>query len=240
MSRWLLRWKPRSSVVGIDAARIAWHDGDAVRVGEHAEAPQAFGAAQGAVDIVASNAVAVHWLQQPPAGVGSLAELKLAAAARCAHLHGGTPDDWWVAGDWSVRHPFVCAALPRALTQTLQDAAPGARIRWRTAFGLIVTYRASGIADDGWSAMRTPSRVVLWHCSAQRIDSLAALAVDPAAGEQSVAAQVRTHLQLESAMGAPEPTAAVRWFDSDRLTASAPGEAAAALALGGMLHGEAR
>lgn len=238
MSRWLPRWRPRSALCGMDAQRIAWIEGGLVRVATHCDVSQALANVHGSVDIVAGNDLAVHWIQQPTAAVQSLQELQLVAAARCAHLHGGSPGEWWIAADWSLGRPFVCAALPRAVTQPLQRAAHDVRIRWHTAFGIVAGRLARGLADEGWSAMRTPARVLLWHCRGGRTDALTGFAIEAAASDKAVDAQLRMHLQLEATMTGNTMPQAVEWSPSDARTARSPTEAQAALALAHFLHGE--
>lgn len=221
---------------GVGSGTIAWRDGQAqVRVGGHEEAAAAFASAGGAIHVVAGNDLAVHWIQQPPAAVRSLPELQLVAAARCAHLHGGAPGDWWIAADWSVRHPFVCAALPRVVAARLQEAAGGTRLQWHTAFGIAADQGARSVPDEGWSALRTPSRVVLWHCTRGRADALTGFTTAADAPSETVAAQLDVHLQLEAAAVGSPASARVHWCALGTSTDHASTEAEAALALGQLL-----
>lgn len=237
MSRWRPSRRARPALCGIGAASIAWRDAGALRLADPAEAASAFAAMSGTIDVVAGNDLAVHWMQQPPAAVRSLQELQLVAAARCAHLHGGAPTDWWVAADWSLRHPFVCAALPRATTARLQERARGASLRWHTAFGIVVERGARSLPDEGWSALRTPLRVLLWHCTRGRADALTGFAVAPDAPHAAVEAQVGVHLQLEAAASDSPVDQRLHWCASAGPAGGASTEAEAALALGQLLQG---
>jgi hypothetical protein len=200
-----------------------------------------------ALDVVVAGDLAVHWLQVPPADVASLSELKLVAAARCAHLHGGSPQDWWVTGDWSVTRAFVCAGLPRELIGTIARLAEDARlpVRWHTAWSTAL--RTGRWPADGWSALRTPSGVTLWHSREGLVDCLAARAVDPRAASADVAVQCLGQLQIESLRDSRLLAGTLRWWEACTVEATqalpagvarvdaealvAPDEAQAALAL---------
>ena len=186
MSRWLPdRLRVRRVAWGVDAHGIAWQESGMARELSHeddavAHALQAAGSA--GVEAIAANELAVHWLQQPPQAIQSLQELRLVAQARCAHLHGGRPDDWWVAGDWTVDRPFVCAALPRAVVQPLQDRCDrqGIRVRWHTVWSLLARHRPASLPNEGWCGMRTASRALLWHCKDGQVTTLTGFAIDRA------------------------------------------------------------
>jgi hypothetical protein len=154
-----------------------------------------------AVDVIACNELAVHWLQDPPADVGSLAELKLVAAVRCAHLFGGTASSWWIAGNWDLSRPFACAALPSAQMVALQAIAQehGATLRWHTAWGLLCSARAASLPGEGWSAARSRGRLVAWHCRGGRPDALWSVAAPPDAAADEDLALVRALARLEGA-----------------------------------------
>lgn len=241
MSLWPLERRRRLRPVwGADAQGLAWHaraGASAVETAEHgAGANQALAAAHGArqIHVIASNALAVHWLQQPPAATRTLAELKLVAAARCAHLYGGMPADWWIAGDWTTRRPFVCSALPRALAEPLQQAceAQGARLRWHSAWSVMCSARSRSFPDYGWSAMRSPQRVLLWHCTGGHVDAITSVATTPEACRAEVRAALEVQIKLESASAMAASPPQVHWADTPECTR----EATAALALGALLE----
>ena len=97
---------------------------------------------------------------EPAGSVASLPELQLVAAARCAHLYGESPHDWWMAADWSATRPFVCAALPRALTAPLQQAldAAGVSARWHTSWSVACgdARQHVSLRSDGAPCARRP------------------------------------------------------------------------------------
>jgi len=247
-------WRPRSSrrstraAWGLDARELAWRpSGDAAgaaRRAAHAEAlPQALAQlpAGAGVDVIAGNDVAVHWLQTPPASVASLDELRLVAAARCAHLYGGAPRDWWVAADWNATLPFVCAALPYSTVRPLQQklAAAGVAARWHTAWGVACGSDANTFPADGWSALRSPQRVLLWHCREGRIDCLGMQGVAPDTADEDANAQALRQIRIEGVRDASLASEMLHWVSMASQDGSEANEAVAALGLGVLLEGTA-
>lgn len=239
MSRWLPERRRARAAWGVDARSVAWlgADGRAFEeAGREEGAPRAAAAVPRgrAVDVIASGELAVHWLQHPPEGARTLAELRLAAAARCAHLFGGTAASWWVAGDWETRRPFVCGAVPLSVAEPLRRVAQqqGLQLHWHTAWSVLACARARTIPDHGWSAWRSPSRVLLWHCTQGEVDAITSLVVAAAATRAEIEGQLDMHMRLESARGAAAE-AAVHWVEA----APAGGtEALAALRLAPLLE----
>jgi hypothetical protein len=233
---------------GLDARRLAWHSGlpdeAAARCAPHADGLPAALAhlPRGAsVDIIAGNDLAVHWLQAPPASARSLDELRMVAAVRCAHLHGGAPRDWWVAADWNATRHFACAALPEVVASPVREAlaARGVRVNWHTAWGLACSSRANEFPSEGWSALRSPTGVLLWHCRRGRADCIASFQLSPDAGDAHAAKQALQQVALERLRDASLTDGAIHWL----LAASAAGarncEAEVALGWGDLLAGAA-
>lgn len=183
--------------------------------------------------IVAGHDIAVHWVQQPPPAAASLRELQLIAAARCAHLHGGAPADWWVAGDWDGRRSFVCAALPREVVRELSDQASTARLdlEWTTAWLAGSSARAAAFQATGWNVLQTSAGATLWHARAGRIDCIVALGSGPEFSQAQLQEQVERQIVLECARDGTLGTGRVHW-ESCFSTGQAA-EAAAILALSG-------
>ncbi|ROZ79744.1 hypothetical protein [Ramlibacter sp. WS9] len=242
-------WRPETSrraAWGLDARELAWSPtgpAGTVRHAGHPEAlPQALShlAPNTGVDVIAGNDVAVHWLQTPPSSVASLDELRLVAAARCAHLYGGTPRDWWVAADWNANAPFVCAALPYTVVMAFQQklAAAGVSARWHTAWGVACgSSDANTFPADGWSALRSPQRVLLWHCRDGRVDCLSMQGVAPGTTDEDANAQVLRQVRIEGMRNASLASESLHWVNlgsGDELQAN---EAVAALGLGKLLEG---
>ena len=265
-------WRPKAGaarpplVLGLSAQRLAWASSvpqarsPSIVTAAHGDVTQAFGnALRGShVDVVAGNDIALHWLQTPPSSVSSFDELQLVASARCAHLYGGTPQDWWVTGDWSVSHPFVCAALPRSVVASLQEQLRklGLGARWHTAWGLVCSLSAGAFPSEGWSAMRSPDRVMLWHCRAGRVNRLATLAVDQHAVWPAPARLALQHMQVEASRGGALLSGPLHWLHlgNTQESQNAPGihpvivklpeamasircEASSAMGLGALLAG---
>lgn len=238
MSRWLprlFRAAPAPALAwGLDSRDLAWPaDGGACASAPHAVAlaqAVALLPSRARVDVVAGHDLAVHWLQTPPAAVASLQELQLVAAARCAHLYGGSPRDWWVAGDWSATRPFACAALPRAVTAPVQQAldASGARARWHTAWCVARADRTAAFPSDGWSALRTPQRVLLWHCRDGRVDCLASDHVGTDTTGPVAAERAQRLARLEALRDPSLPSGTLHWVSAGDAETAHGSEARAA------------
>lgn len=239
MSRSLLRSARARRAWGVDATQLAWRSlrsGERIDASDHGSAVQAALAAAGAgeVDVIAANELAVHWLQPPLSSARSLDEIRRVAAARCAHLFGGGVGDWRVAGDWSTGRAFVCAAVPSAVCEPLRRAAATRRVRlrWHSAWAVLCNARARDFPDYGWSGMRTPARVFLWHCTAGAVDAMVTIVVTPQMSPSDVAHRVELHLQLEHLSVDAPAQGAVRWADAS----ADDGEAVAALRLAPLLE----
>ena len=247
MSRWLPRLRPaaRPVVWGVDTRNLAW-PGEGVA---SASAPHAQGLSLAierlppgsGVEVIAGHDLAVHWLQSPPASVASLQELQLVAAARCAHLYGDSPHDWWIAADWSVTRPFVCAALPRALTARLQQAldAAGVSVRWHTSWSVACGARTNTFPALGWSALRTPERVVLWHCDEGRVNCLTSHGLSPDTPDAVAAEQSAQLAKLEVVRDASLTDGPLHWVSLCDREDSPRNEARAARHLAPTLEGAA-
>jgi hypothetical protein len=61
--------------------------------------------------IVMSDALVRQWLVDPPSNVGSLDDLRAAAASRFQSLFGESPVQWDIRADLQSGRPFVAAAL---------------------------------------------------------------------------------------------------------------------------------
>jgi hypothetical protein len=244
-------WRPRSSrrsarvAWGLDARDLAWRPaGDgagAARRAAHAEAlPQALAQLPRGtgVDVIAGNDVAVHWLQAPPPSVASLDELRLVAAARCAHLYGGAPQDWWVAADWNATAPFVCTALPYSVVAPVRQKLVTARAvaRWHTAWGVACGINASTFPSEGWSALRSPNRVLLWHCREGRVDCLNMQGVATDTTDEDANAQALQQIRVEYMRDASLAGETLHWASMTSRNGNEASEAVAALGLGALLE----
>lgn len=221
MSRWPLEWLHRRArrrvFVGLDAHGMAWQFNGAppssVATTTEASALAQKLLPRTRVDVAVANDVAVHWLQTPPDGVRSLAELRQIAAARCAHLFGGLPERWWVAGDWNANRPFVCAGLPMDRVDPLQRALTqaGAAVHWHTVWGLLCSTQARSMPAEGWSAVRSGGRVVAWHCRRGRVTSLHAVNVGEQASDAQRDEAVAQLLRIEALRDPALASGPVHW-----------------------------
>lgn len=247
MSRWplegLRRPARRRVIVGLDAQGMAWRfDGmspsSVVDTTETAALAQQL-VPRAHVDVIVANDVAVHWLQTPPAGVQSLKELRQIAAARCAHLFGGVPAAWWVAGDWSASRAFVCAGLPLDRVGPLQRALTdgGARTTWHTAWGLLCSARARTLPADGWSAMHHAGRMVVWCCRHGRVTALNAVHLGAKADEAEAEMALAQWQRIEALRDPELVPGPVHWA---RLPTGESHAGSAALALASWVTGAAR
>ncbi|WP_332752231.1 hypothetical protein [Hydrogenophaga sp.] len=245
MSLWLPERLKRTArmhaIVGLDAHGMAWLCNEAATTApRQADITElAKHLVPGArVDVIVAVDVAVHWLQTPPAGVNSLPELRQIAATRCAHLFGGVPAGWWVAGDWSATQAFVCAGLPIERVGPLQHAlaAAGTQTRWHTAWGLLCQARGGRLPADGWSAVSGAGGVVLWCCQRGRVIGLASLTVDTQADRATAQAAVAQHLRIECLRDPTLALGPVHWADLPMPADTMPHSGAAlALALAPLL-----
>lgn len=138
---------------------------------------------------------AVHWLQASPPGVNSLAELRQVAAARCAFLHGGAPEDWIVQADWDAARPFVCAAVRRE-----QEPDAG----WQSAWQVVRRQAQAG----GWHALESEGHVALWHVRQGHVDAISAFAIGEVG---NAAAAVEQRMRLEVVNHFALAAGAIRW-----------------------------
>ncbi len=234
MSRSLPDFRPRPAL-GFGGGRIAWVNPtlQGVQTGEPATALRDAAAAYPgrAFDVTAGNDIAVHWLQQPPAAVRSLAEMRQVAQVRCGQLYGGAPDDWWIAGDWDARRPFACAALPRHLVQLVEDTARsvGLRVRWQSAWAAALERRAAAIPADGWNAIRSPAAAMAWHCTDGHVDCIARVGACAAEPQAHLHERVDQRVAMERLHTPHLSTTPVRWHPVPAGPGAAGCEAHAAL-----------
>lgn len=223
MSRWRLDPLRRSArqrlFVGLDAHGMAWQFEGAppssATTANEANALALQLRPMLRLDLVVANDVAVHWLQTPPAGVQSLTELRQVAASRCAHLFGGVPAGWWVAGDWSASQPFVCAGMPLDRVGPVQRALrqAGTVATWHTAWGLLCSRLAGTLPTDGWIATRSAGRVVVWRCQRGRVTALSCLNVGAWANNDEVNEAVGQLLRMEALRDTAVVPGPVHWVE---------------------------
>lgn len=170
----------------------------------------------GTIDVIAANDLALHWVQTPPASLASFRELRLVALARCTQLFGGSPDDWRVGADWHATRPFVCVALPleRVVPVEQQLAALKLAARWHSAWSVLVCgVRPQTFPNDGWCALRSPSRVLLWHCRRSQVDRVAAWACDAREASATAALRAAQQMTIEMSRTGDSSEEPLHWMD---------------------------
>lgn len=217
------RWRPdsraanRPVLLGVDRQSVAWMDdsGQLATLAYHEQSDTAPDVARQTTIVMVANDLAVYWVQAPPAGVATLAELRLVAQARCAHLHGGVPADWWVGGDWQANTSFVCTALPmeNVARVTALLAHTGQRPRWHTVWGSLTETMPGLFASEGWSCVRSPRRLLLWHCKAGQVQHLANLPLGMDDTVQSVHERAQQWIHAESARFDYGVQGPLHWLD---------------------------
>jgi len=88
----------------------------AMLLGEHASAGWP-------VTVVLSDELVRLWQVTPPQGASRMADLQGAAALRFQALFGAGVDGWKIGADWNATQPFLAAAIPQPLLDTLAAAA---------------------------------------------------------------------------------------------------------------------
>lgn len=100
--------------------------------------------------VVLADELARMWQVAPPPQAASPADLEAAAVMRYAGLFGAPPGGWTIAADWHATQPFLAAALPAALLDTLAQCAREARC---TLVEVVPQFVA---ALNGWRKLRRP------------------------------------------------------------------------------------
>jgi hypothetical protein len=78
--------------------------------------------------IVLADDLARLWQVVPPQQTTRLGDLEAAAAMRFQALYGETAAAWTIRAGWDPVHPFLAAALPRALLGALEQGAAARRM----------------------------------------------------------------------------------------------------------------
>jgi hypothetical protein len=254
--------------IGIDRRALVAAPGRAAAPGERWDAATlrdacaaAIGSHRGPVQLVLGSDLCRHFVQQPPAGVRRLDELRQVSALRAARLFGGAADDWALAADWDSTKPFVCAALEAELLDALRGAVTTRQRPLRVHSALVLALqrlwpRAAPATVLAWSS---PAATVMATLAGGAVAGLRCLARDAgaAATEAQTCIAEAARVELEALREArrveqaPGPvvfasTAEVRlperpawrWFDARRLLPGHDGsEAAWACRLAGMPGG---
>lgn len=79
------------------------------------------GKVSGTLQVSVSDDWARYWLVTPPAGLGSLAELRALAANRFEQLFGAAAESWHIEADWHDDRAMLACALPKSLISALNE-----------------------------------------------------------------------------------------------------------------------
>lgn len=222
------RWQAEPVVVGVGATSLAWLARDAhgraqLRTQAYSGAPpgntlcEALLAGDSSaparrLNLVFGGALAVHWLQQPASGVSSLEELRTIALGRCIQLFGGTAADWLVAGDWRVRAPFLCAAVPTRWSEAAKQACPDADITLSTTFGVALARCAPRLTADAWTVLCAGPQALLLRSDRTGLQGVRALQFETSARSAEAALAAALELRRWALReGWPTPHTA-RWI----------------------------
>lgn len=123
-------WRPEAWCIGLATDQMA-HAGEPLAATTTAWTVATLGdglkaasrGSRGAAHVLLCPDLCRHFVQAPPDGIASLAELRQLSAARATRLFGGHAGDWATAADWQLTKPFVVAAMPTPLLAELRQAA---------------------------------------------------------------------------------------------------------------------
>jgi len=102
-----------------------------------------------------------------------------------------------------------------AIAQPLE--ALGLRARWHTAWGVLCDRQANAFASNGWNAVRSVSRVLLWHCRNGEIKCLTSIAIDTQSPDREAAEHALQVMHLEATRSNDCPASVLNWLNLDPL-----------------------
>jgi hypothetical protein len=102
------------------------------------------------VTVVLSDELVRLWQVTPPPAASRPADLKAAAALRYQALFGESAAGWTICASWDARHPFLAAATPQVLLDSLIQ---GAREHRFHLVGIVPQFVA---ALNQWRKQRRP------------------------------------------------------------------------------------
>jgi len=111
------------------------------------------GRVSGSLQVSVSDDWARYWMVTPPAGLGSLAELRALAANRFEQLFGAASESWYIEADWRDDRAMLACALPKSLTTALNEVS---RHNSCTLGSVVpeavrlINGDAGSLGDDGW------------------------------------------------------------------------------------------
>jgi hypothetical protein len=111
------------------------------------------GKVSGNLQVSVSDDWVRYWMVTPPAGLGSLAELRALAANRFEQLFGAAADTWHIEADWSDDKPMLACALPKSLIKALGEMCSQNNCSLGSVVPeavRLINRDAGSLGDDGW------------------------------------------------------------------------------------------
>ncbi|MDB5814666.1 MAG: hypothetical protein JWN23_1783 [Rhodocyclales bacterium] len=111
------------------------------------------GKVSGRLQVSVSDDWVRYWMVTPPAGLGSLAELRALAANRFEQLFGSAAESWYIEADWHDDRAMLACALPKSLTTALGEVS---RQNSCTLGSVVpeavrlINRDAASLGNDGW------------------------------------------------------------------------------------------
>jgi len=111
------------------------------------------GKLSGKLHVSVSDDWARYWMVTPPAGLGSLAELRALASSRFEQLFGAPAESWYIEADWRDDGAMLACALPKSLLGALGEVSKQHRCALASVVPesvRVVNRDAAQIASGGW------------------------------------------------------------------------------------------
>lgn len=111
------------------------------------------GKVSGALQVSVSDDWVRYWMVTPPAGLGSLNELRALAANRFEQLFGAASESWNIDADWRDDRAMLACALPKSLTTALGEMSRQSHCTLGSVVPeavRLINRDAGSLGDDGW------------------------------------------------------------------------------------------
>ena len=160
-----------------------------------------------ALHVVAGSSVARHWIQTPPPGIRSLAELRGLVQSRAEQLFGSDAG-WVVAGDWNATQPFLCATVPRAVDSLATSVAKetGGHADVSTSLTRALDRHAHQLPADGWAALHEPEALHCLYISCGNLVHLRTTVVPAGLRGQELELAMKSEIDRSAALAGGLPT----------------------------------
>lgn len=164
-------------------------------------------AAAARATIVVSGTLARHWLQAPPPGLRSFAELRAFVESRAEQLFGA--GGWSVMADWQARQAFLCAAVPRWVADLAEALVPRHAQRRVVTTALGCTPLQSRRSKALWRALHEPGVVHVGRWDGGRCESFGSVMLNEAAERGSAMPLALQEARRLAALRGDEAPAAI-------------------------------